>query len=85
MIALARRVTVLIYFYFPGMNEVGLHMFLGKCPSETVELIFPASEKRYITAQQVKDAVVFEESVGHEDTIMFFMNTSSSWRNMKQV
>jgi hypothetical protein len=54
------------------MNEVNLHAFTGKCLPETLEVIFPVSKKRRIAAEHVKDAVAFEESVEHEDTIILF-------------
>ena len=53
------------------MNEVNFHTFIGKCPAETLELLFPKMEKKMITAEQIKVAVVFEESSKNEDTIFF--------------
>lgn len=35
-------------------------------------MIFPKCEKRFIPADELKEAVVFEESAGHEDTILHF-------------
>ena len=54
------------------MDEVNFHTFIGKCPAETLELLFPKMEKKMITAEQIKAAVVFEESSENEDTIMLF-------------
>lgn len=76
------------------MNEVDLHKFIGQCPCDTLESIFPNSGKR-IKAEQIK-AIVFEESAGHEETIMLFfryhsqlekyeagmMNSTSLWRGI---
>lgn len=78
------------------MNEVDLHNFIGRCPCDTLESIFPSSGKRKITAEQIKEAIVFEESAGHEETIMLFyryllqlekyeagmMNSTSLWRGI---
>ena len=54
------------------MNEVRLHSFMGKCGIDVVEHIFPRCEMRRITAEQVKAAIVFEDSTGHEDIIVYF-------------
>ena len=65
-------VIVTNVFFTVGMNEVNLHTFIGKCPAETLELLFPNVEKKIITAEQMKAVVVFEESCGREDTITLF-------------
>ena len=54
------------------MNEFGLHAFIGTCAPDTLEDLFPNIGKKILDAQQVKEAVVFEEDTGHEETIMFF-------------
>ena len=54
------------------MNEVGLHTFIGECSLETLGILFPPSKTRYISAEVVKHSVVFEESAGHEETIVLF-------------
>ena len=33
-------------FIFVGMNKVNLHTFIGKCPIETLELLFPKMGKK---------------------------------------
>ena len=59
-------------FVFVGMNEVRLHSFMGNCGIDVVESIFPRSEMRRISAEQIKEAIAFEGSTGHEDIIMYF-------------
>lgn len=54
------------------MNDVNLHSFIGNCSLETLDILFPMSAKRHITALEIKDACVFEESVGHEDIVILF-------------
>ena len=54
------------------MNEVNLHTFIGKCPAEILELLFPNIDKKIITTEQMKAAVAFEERCTHEDTIALF-------------
>ena len=54
------------------MNDANLHSFIGKCSLEVLDVLFPVSSKRHITAQEIKDVCVFEESSGHEDTIALF-------------
>ena len=56
------------------MNEVGLHNFLGKCGPEVLESIFPTSEKRRITFEQVEHVMVLVETEGHEQTITYWFN-----------
>ncbi len=59
------------------MNEVGLHDFIGKCGSlepEVLESIFPMSEKRRITFEQLEHVMVFVESEGYEQTITYWFN-----------
>lgn len=59
-------------FLIVGMNEVNLHTFIGKCPAETLQRLFPNVEKKIITVEQMKAVVVFEESSGREETITLF-------------
>ena len=54
------------------MNEVGLHTFIGKCGAELIETLFPTSDKFRLTGEEMKEAIVFEESVGNEITIAMF-------------
>ena len=54
------------------MNEVSLHSFLGRCTIDMVESIFPTSDKRFMTASEVKDVMVFEDSEGNEQSITFW-------------
>ena len=54
------------------MNDVNLHSFIGKCSLEVLDVLFPVSSKRRITAQEIRDVCCFEESSGHEDTIVLF-------------
>ena len=57
---------------FSGMNECSVHNFIGRCSEETLQSIFPRCEERFITAEELKQCVVFEESTGHEDVIQHF-------------
>jgi hypothetical protein len=52
------------------MNEVGFHNFMGKCGIDVVKSLFPRSEMRFVTAEQM-EGIVFEEPTGHEDTILY--------------
>ena len=54
------------------MNEVGLHAFIGKCGAELIETLFPTSDKLRLTGEEMKEAIVFKESVGNEITIAMF-------------
>lgn len=56
------------------MEEVGLHRFLGKCDSKTINSIFPASEKQFISLHEFQDAMVFEDTDGREQTITYWHN-----------
>ena len=57
-----------------GMNEIGLHDFIGKCEPEVLESIFPTSEKRRIMFEQLDHAMVFVETDGYEQTITYWFN-----------
>lgn len=50
------------------MDEVKLHSFMGKCSPNILDTIFPNSDKRFITFEEMKNAMVF----GREQTITFF-------------
>lgn len=56
------------------MNEIGLHDFIGECGPQVLESIFPASEKRKITFEQLEHAMVLVETEGHEQTITYWFN-----------
>ena len=43
-----------------------------RCFEETLQSIFPRYEERFITAEELKQCVVFEQSTGHEDVIQHF-------------
>ena len=49
-----------------------MHAFIGKFGAELIETLFPASEKLRLTGEEMKEAIVFEESVGNEITIAMF-------------
>ena len=51
-----------------------LHSFLGRCGPDTLDSIFPSSEKRRITFDEMKEITVFEETEGHEETITYWHN-----------
>ena len=38
-----------------------------------IETLFPTSEKLRLTGEEMKEAIVFEESVGNEITIAMFL------------
>ena len=57
-----------------GMEEVHLHSFLGRCGSDTLNSIFPTSEKQRITFEEMKEIRVFEETEDHEQTITYWHN-----------
>ncbi len=62
-----------ICFLRAGMNDVGLHSFLGESARFMLEIIFPTADKKILTFDQIKEIIVFEESEGNEMTIeMFF-------------
>ena len=54
-----------------GMNEVGFHNFMGKCGIDVVKSLFPRCEMRFLTAGQMKEAIVFESPTCHKDTIVY--------------
>ena len=56
------------------MEEDRLHSFLGYCGSDTLNSIFPISEKQRITFEEMKEITVFEETEGHEQTITYWHN-----------
>ena len=68
-----------------GMNEVGLHSFVGRCGSDVLESIFPTSDKQTITFEQMKEVMVFEQTEGHKQTITFWHNYLFCCQNMNQV
>ena len=60
------------FITFLGMNECSVHNFIGRCSEETLHSIFPRCEERFITAEELKQSIVFEQSTGYEDVIKLF-------------
>ena len=60
------------FITFSGMNECSVHNFIGRCSEETLQSIFPRCEERFITAEELKQSIVFEQSAGYEDIVQHF-------------
>ena len=65
---------VVCTFLLKGMDEVGLHRFLGRCESNVLESIFPMLDDMFISFDELKEIMVFEETEGHEETIHYWHN-----------
>jgi hypothetical protein len=63
-----------IYFLLKGMDEVGLHRFLGRCESKVIESIFPMTDQLFISYEELKEVMVFEDTEGREETITYWHN-----------
>ena len=70
---------------FSGMSECSVHNFIGRCSEETLQSIFPRCEERFITAEELKQCLVFEESTGHEDVIQHSFMLFLNWKNTNLV
>lgn len=70
--------------FLTGMNEVCLHDFIGKCSMDDLSTVFPTCAMWYIKAEQVKDAIIFEESTGHEETIGYLYTYHLDLEKYKQ-
>lgn len=56
------------------MHEVGLHRFLGRCGSKSLESIFPTSDQMFISVEDLKEVMTFEDTEGREETITYWHN-----------
>ncbi|CAB4031643.1 G2 M phase-specific E3 ubiquitin- ligase-like [Paramuricea clavata] len=57
-----------------GMDEVGLHRFIGRCESKNLESIFPMCDQMFISYEELKEQMVFEDTEGREETITYWHN-----------
>ena len=56
------------------MDEVGLHRFIGRCESKSLESIFPMCDQMFISYEELKEQMVFEDTEGREETITYWHN-----------
>ena len=64
----------IFYFIFIGMDEVGLHRFLGRCDSKNLDCIFPSWDQMTISFEELKEVMIFEDTEGREQTITYWHN-----------
>ena len=53
------------------MDEVGLHHFLGRCESNVL-VYLPMLDDMFISFDELKEIMVFEETEGHKETIHYW-------------
>ena len=67
-----RTIDTVLIFLHAGMDDVGLHSFLGESANSMLLIIFPTADKKVLTYDQIKEVIVFEKSEGNEATIKMF-------------
>lgn len=58
---------------FVGMNEVGLHSFLGKCALDVLASVFLPLEKQFISYEEMKAVIDYEKPEEHEMVLTFWV------------
>ena len=59
-------------FVATGMEDAGLHSFIGHLPTNMLEIVFPPIEKRRLSFDEIKEVLIFEEEKENERTFAFF-------------